>query len=66
MEAIPGKRTVYTGTTGCSLHKRLGEHMSAVSQSDMKNAIAKHMYNEHKNMSSNITASTLGPQGFNL
>ena len=66
IDAIPGKRTVYTGTTGCSLHKRLGEHMSAVSQSDMKNAIAKHMYNEHRNMSPNITTSILGTQRFNL
>ena len=66
MDAIPGKRTVYTGTTGCSLHKRLGEHMSAVNQSDMKNAIAKHMYNEHRNMSPNVTTSILGTQRFNL
>ena len=57
---------MYTGTTGCSLHKRLGEHMSAVNQSDMKNAIAKHMYNEHRNMSPNITTSIQGTQRFNL
>ena len=66
MEAIPGRRTVYTGTTGCSLHKRLGEHMSSVNQSDMKNAIAKHMYNKHRNMSPDITTSILGTQRFNL
>ena len=40
--------------------------MSAVNQSDMKNAIAKHMYNEHRNMSPDITTYILGTQRYNL
>ena len=64
--AIPGTYTMYTGTTGCSLHKRLGEHISSVNRADMSNALAKHMFNVHRGMSPNITTTILGTHRYNL
>ena len=56
----------YTGTSGCSLHKRLTEHKNAMDRKDPKNALAKHMTNEHPNEEPKFEAKIIDSQKFNL
>ena len=56
----------YTGTTGHTVHKRLLEHKAAVLRCDPKNALSKHMKNEHPDCEPNFTAKTVDSQRFNL
>ena len=66
---MPYKPSAYTGTTGCSLHKRLTEHHDATVRNDQKNALAKHLARYHPGVTpSNLTfsASIIDRQKYNL
>ena len=67
--SVPYKPSAYTGTTGCSLHKRLTEHHDATVRNDQKNALAKHLARYHPGViPSNLTfsASIIDRQKYNL
>ena len=38
---------VYTGTTGHSVHKRVGEHIRALRQNNLDYAMTKHFHSKH-------------------
>ena len=59
-------KSVYTGTTGCSLHKRLIEHSNAVNNQDSKNAMYKHMSGKHPGAEPKFSTMVLDRQKFNM
>ena len=60
------KKHNYTGTTGCSLHKRLVEHDDSVQRNDQTNAMNKHMKLKHPDTTPDFTAKIIDRQRFNL
>ena len=59
-------KSVYTGTTGCSLHKRLIEHSNAVNNQDSKNAMYKHMSGKHPGAEPKFSTMVLDRQKFKI
>ena len=57
---------VYTGTSGCTLHKRMTEHQTAIDKKDMKNAMAKHMTVFHPDQTPDFTSKILGKYRYNM
>ena len=57
---------LYIGTTGCSLHKRLKEHQTAIARQDKSNALAKHMMTNHQNKTADFCTKIVDKQKFNL
>ena len=62
VDNVTGTKYLYTGTTGCSLHKRLNEHSLAVSRNDPKNALAKHSSKFHPSLPPEFSTSILDRQ----
>ena len=62
----PDIKTLYIGTTGCSLHKRLKEHQTAIARQDKSNALAKHMMTNHQNKTADFCTKIVDKQKFNL
>ena len=48
-EVRDGKKYVYTGTSGFSIHKRMMEHLQCVRARNASNALAKHAQLHHEN-----------------
>ena len=63
---LPNKKVLYTGTTGCTLHKRLTEHEKAVQRKQTDNALAKHMRLKHPGEAPQFSTSILDKQRYNL
>ena len=62
----PDIKTLYISTTGCSLHKRLNEHQTAIARQDKSNALAKHMMTNHQNQTADFCTKIVDEQKFNL
>ena len=61
-----GTKSLYTGTTGCTLHKRMIEHNAAIGRNDQKNALAKHMLASHQGEEAKFSTTILDQQKYNM
>ena len=55
--SVGSVRSIYTGTTGHSLHKRMGEHMDSLRLRNGVSALSKHQKSMHPNLSDSESAN---------